>query len=435
MKELEQRIIKGLITNRSFAKAFLTKVNGKQFEDLENQTLIEVITKFTKKYHKIPSKQKILDFINNKKNKLDVGKVTDSLNALDDLIIEDWDILVTDTGEYLTRQNLVNLYIETTDQISTGSFNYDDIKRKTHQCEVSPIKGTKAKSTNESYNKFIQELSKSRNIIPTGDNWLDRVMNGGWHRRTVNVVCSEANCGKTLLLLNWCRVLAERGLNGLFISYEIDKHKILERFYSSVSGIPTHDLKNNIEQLARSYKVSGELDVDHLPDGSSTADLEDRIIQYSEEITTQIDFICVDYIGCLTSPNVDQRSGSYEKFGAVVTDLKSIADKWDVPLFTAHQINRSGYGAAAGMDHIGDSMKIAHKADNVFFLTKFADINSDDRLVNLKLDKTRVSGYNGFNEYYRFHKPTQKTFCDVTDEMKQQAIDVRNNDKKEKKGY
>lgn len=282
----------------------------------------------------------------------------------------------------------------------------------------------------ESVSDFIIDENNTSKAISSGNEWMDMVHAGGWYPGSVVVFASEANAAKTATLIQLAINMTKNGKNGLFVSYEINRQNILKRVYSNLTEISTFDIGNHQDEIALQMRnISlGRLLVEYLPDGTSTTELESLVEKTAEKLKGKLDFIIVDYIGCMKSPNVSAKeSGLYERFGAVISDLKTLADTWKCPILTAHQLNRGGYGKEdLSMANLGDSMKIAHKADAVFFIRKLKDSDNGNRYLEYTLDKSRVSGCNGASCIFRLNKNFQRLYKVSDEEVDALAIEKVN---------
>jgi replicative DNA helicase len=422
---METQIVWGLLNSPRFYLTFRRHFKGTTWDRVPERVL-KSFFKCAKAHNRQPSFESLWSFMvanpvpresgNDRGSELFAEEVKAFMDDVKSTTVTDIDGLIENTKIYLEKRKTENAMMEILSVSDELGVDLDKAITLLQSCKVSVIEKETPTDLGNSKDleTFLSKLSEGHSVIPTGYPWLNKVMNGGWHNNTVNVFCSETNAGKTALLVSLSYQLSRIGKKGLFISYELDSHKISQRFCACSTSIPLQELSGQLSDQHRSkiqeyFSKHSGVSMHHLPDGSSTSDLKMSIDDYCSR-GNQLDFLAVDYIGCLTSQNADSKASLYERYGCVISDLKQLADDYGVPVLTAHQVNRSGYDPKqVGMQSIGDSMKIAHKADNIFFLSKKSDsADGINRLVELKLDKSRVSGYNGATEMFTLNKNIQR---------------------------
>lgn len=384
-------------------------------------SIFKSYNKYVKTNRKYPHISNLIAFIENDRQIDDCESIIKELKLIKTIEIEDIDTSIQQICKHLERVSFTEIVLELMQYFENGSYDASLAGNKILRSRIPLQKVDDIKTNENSVKSYLKSLENHDEILPSGFDWLDKVLNGGWRKNMVSLIASEVNCGKTLALCNFAVELANQGKNGLFISYELEKNRILDRVVAINGDINIQDIAKHPTVVEKALNTKGKLAVHHLHDGSTTSLINDAIDEYSRNVTHNIDFVVLDYIGCMSPNTSNIRDGLYERYGSVIGELKEIASNYNVAIITAHQLNRGGYGKEnVGMESLADSMKVAHKCDNVFFLQKIQDNPENGiRVASLKLDKTRVSSYNGAFTYFNFIKNKQKMVqCDAETMMR-----------------
>ena len=66
-----------------------------------------------------------------------------------------------------------------------------------------------------------------KNKVTTGWNEIDDLMDGGWDRKTLNVIIGASNSGKSLWLCNIATNALRAGKNVLYVTLEMSDKKVM----------------------------------------------------------------------------------------------------------------------------------------------------------------------------------------------------------------
>jgi hypothetical protein len=117
-----------------------------------------------------------------------------------------------------------------------------------------------------------------------------------------------------------------------------------------VTGIAQANLKFNLDDVKELVdKLPGKIIVKYYP--TKTASVNTLAAHIEKCIATHFkpDLIIVDYADLLKSSNTNKNARKDEMLGELYEELRGMAGTYDVPLFSASQLNRS----AAEMDIVG----------------------------------------------------------------------------------
>jgi replicative DNA helicase len=121
---------------------------------------------------------------------------------------------------------------------------------------------------------------------------------------------------------------------------ELNEGYVGQRYDAVLTGIPVANLKFNREEVDKMVKsVKGDLIVKYYPTKTASvtslrAHLDRMILQGKRP-----DVVIVDYADLLRGPSKEKR---HEELEEIIEDLRGMAGEYEVPIYTASQINRSG---------------------------------------------------------------------------------------------
>jgi len=121
---------------------------------------------------------------------------------------------------------------------------------------------------------------------------------------------------------------------------ELNEGYVGQRYDAVLSGVAVGNLKFNMEDVEKAVQnVKGDLVVKHYPTKTASvtslkAHMDKMILQGKKP-----DVVIVDYADLLRGPQKEKR---HEELEEIIEDLRGMAGEYEVPVYTASQINRSG---------------------------------------------------------------------------------------------
>jgi replicative DNA helicase len=85
----------------------------------------------------------------------------------------------------------------------------------------------------EIVDEIIEKRDDSYQNLVTGINFIDKGFNGGLKRGTIAVIAATGGAGKTTLVQNITQNLAKKGIHSLFLSLEMSRKDLMQRYASS----------------------------------------------------------------------------------------------------------------------------------------------------------------------------------------------------------
>lgn len=229
--------------------------------------------------------------------------------------------------------------------------------------------------------KEKRRLGVKPNIISTGFLNLDHKLNGGFYSKQLAIIGARTAVGKTTLLQDIALRAAKSGKKCLFISLEVDRQRVTCKFLANIASVPAWKINRNILNATEFEKVNyaeKELSDWEIYINDSTEmkskDIE-RVIK-NKIVEQSVDAVFVDYVQHIKFENQNATSATLEISKNVVA-LKAMAQKFDVAMIAAAQINRAGVDKPT-LAHFEGSSAIEKNADVAIIIHR-EELGEDER--------------------------------------------------------
>lgn len=235
----------------------------------------------------------------------------------------------------------------------------------------------------------------ARRGLPTGILDLDGFL-GGLRAGSLTVVAARPGVGKTAMAAGFLLHAAFAGVSGLFVSLEMTREDIGDRFLAMLSGV---DLKR-ITGTDRLSTTEADKVCSVRVDGQARVWIDDRAGQTAARIASTVrravrkhavGLVVVDYLQLVHPENAKDRPDL--QVGKVATRLKELAKAAGVPVVALAQLSREVEKRADGRPKLSDlreSGQIEQDADAVLMLfPQAAEPGWPAQDVDLLVEKNR----------------------------------------------
>ena len=259
--------------------------------------------------------------------------------------------------------------------------------------------------------------------IPFDLDYFNKITKGGVPRKTLNIALAGTGVGKSLFMCHVASGALVEGRNVLYITMEMAEERIAERIDANLLNVPIDQLEHlskdmfrtKVENIAR--KTSGKLIVKEYPTGSAHAGHFRALLnELKLKRTFEPDIIFIDYLNICSSARMKAMGGSinsYTYIKAIAEELRGLAVEFNVPIFSATQTTRSGYGNSdVGLEDTSESFGLPATADLMFALISTEELEKQSQMMVKQLKN-------------RYNDPTQhKRFVIGVDRAKMRLYDV-----------
>ena len=227
-----------------------------------------------------------------------------------------------------------------------------------------------------------------------------------------------------------------QGYNVLYITLEMAEEKIAERIDANCMNVNIKDLedlpqvifRSKIDELSK--KTKGKLIIKEYPTASAHAGhFRALLSELSLKKAFRPDIIFIDYLNiCASSRYKGHIVNSYTYVKAIAEELRGLAVEFDLPIVSATQTTRSGFGSTdVDLTDTSESFGLPATADLMFALMSAEELEQSGRIAVKQL-KNRYNDLN-FNKKFLLgiDRAKMKLF-DVAEEAQDIIKDVEEED-------
>jgi len=240
----------------------------------------------------------------------------------------------------------------------------------------SPITTTSMLDIKQDFGK-ISEIYRQLhpvNEFPIGVPTLDSLLKGGIGRGELAILQAVTNVGKTWYVLNSCLANARKGYNTAFVSLEMIESEIFTRVAMLLLNKSSEEVELKRESTVRElqyfleHKMKGNFTlIKDSPGGMSVYDIEQRIKQIKLQYNYNLDYLVIDYDDLIKLTG--EKEKQYLDLGQLYRDLKSLAQRYNIGVLIASQLNRDAMtNKSSGLRNTSGSIQKVQIADIVIHL-------------------------------------------------------------------
>ena len=215
--------------------------------------------------------------------------------------------------------------------------------------------------------------------IPFDLDYFNRITKGGLPRKTLNIAMAGTGVGKSLFMCHCAGANLSQGQNVLYITMEMAEERIAERIDANLMNLPIDQLESlskemfdsKVEKIAK--KTQGKLIIKEYPTGSAhVGHFRALLNELKLKKNFMPDVIYIDYLNICSSSRMKGLGGSvntYSLIKSIAEEIRGLAVEFDVPIMSATQTTRSGYGNSdVGLEDTSESFGLPATADFMFAL-------------------------------------------------------------------
>ena len=257
--------------------------------------------------------------------------------------------------------------------------------------------------------------------IPFDLSLFNKITKGGLPNKTLNIALAGTGVGKSLFMCHCAASALLQGKNVLYITLEMSEEKIAERIDSNLLNVPIQKLSDlpkvmfekKIAQLSK--KTQGKLIIKEYPTASAhVGHFKSLLNDLALKRSIRPDIIFVDYLNiCASQRYKGSIVNSYTYVKAIAEELRGLAVEANVPIISATQTTRSGFGSSdVDLTDTSESFGLPATADLMFALISTEELEEMNQIMVKQL-KNRYNDTNSF-----------KRFCIGIDRSKMRLYDI-----------
>ena len=409
---LELTILQGLVNNEQFARKVLPYVKDAYFEASASRTLFSLCSEHFVEYGGCPTREVLLIRTESLEgvSQEEFGSINEALPLLWEGTEQNYDFLVETTEEWCKERAV---YLALLEAISIHDSKSQDQSRDSIPSILTEALGVSfdehvghdyLSDYNERYDFYHLKEEK----IPFGLSYFDKITKGGLPNKTLNIGLAGTGVGKSLFMCNLASTVLLQGRNVLYITLEMAEEKIAERIDANLLDVQIQDIidipkpmfEDKVKKLQK--KTQGQLIIKEYPTASAHAGHFDALIK---ELHLKKDFVpdivFIDYLNICTSQRYRAGSNvnSYTVIKSIAEELRGLAVKYKLPIFSATQTTRGGFANSdVSITDTSESFGLPATADLMFALISNEELEEMGQIMVKQL-KNR---YNDLTTHRKF---------------------------------
>jgi len=355
--KIEEVIFNNLLYNEDFARKSLPHLKQEYFSDFIENKIYSTIEKYVGDYNKIPSKEALIIDLSNTKGITDdqFSKAKTYVQDIKEPERQDVDWLVNQTEKFCQDKAIYNAIVNSIKILDGDNTNLSKGSIPgllTDALSVSfdtSIGHDFLENADARYDYYHTKQHK----IPFDLEYMNKITKGGLPRKTLNVVMAGTGAGKSLFMCHCAANNLMNGLNVLYITLEMAEQEIAKRVDANLLNVTMGELEelpkeSYVKMMDRlKGKTKGKFIVKEYPTASAgAANFRHLLNELKLKKNFIPDVVYVDYLNLCTSSRIKGGANvnSYTMIKSIAEELRGLAVEFNIPLISATQTTRSGYG-------------------------------------------------------------------------------------------
>ena len=425
MSKVENLVIKNLLLDEEYVRKAMPFIKAEYFSDLLEKNLYNVINKYFTDYSALPTKEALeievgqLGNISDEQHRQTIQYIRD----IDDEKSEyDW---ILDTTEKWCKERAIYLALMESIKIAEGN----DEKRATGAIPSILSDALAVSFDNHIGHDYLQDYEEryefyhqTEEKIPFDLEFFNRITKGGLPNKTLNIALAGTGVGKSLFMCHVASSILLQSKNVLYITLEMAEEKIAERIDANLLSVDIQQLDqlpkmmfdSKVNKIAK--KTQGQLIIKEYPTASaSVGHFRALLNDLALKKAFKPDIIFIDYLNICASSRYSKLGNvnSYSYIKAIAEELRGLAVEANVPIVSATQTTRSGYGSSdVDLTDTSESFGLPATADLMFALISTEELEEINQIMVKQLKN-------------RYNDPTlNKRFVVGIDRAKMRLYDV-----------
>jgi replicative DNA helicase len=381
MEKVEFLILRNLLHNEDYIRKVIPFLKSEYFEDANQKIVFEEILSFVQEYNKPTTKEVLCIEVENRKDisEQSFKEIIHLIGCLEDVPVEmNW--LLTTTEKWC-RDRAIYLALMESIHIADGNDekkNRDSIPTILSDALAVSFDNHVGHDYLQDYEQRYESYHKKEDKIEFDLEYFNKITKGGLPNKTLNIALAGTGVGKSLFMCHVASSVLLQGRNVLYITLEMAEERIAERIDANLLNVPIQDIvelpknifETKVNNLAK--KTQGTLIIKEYPTASAHAGhFKSLLNELALKKSFKPDIIFIDYLNICSSSRYKGNSNinSYTFVKAIAEELRGLAVEFSVPIVSATQTTRSGYGSSdVELTDTSESFGLPATADLMFAL-------------------------------------------------------------------
>ena len=408
---IESAILSNLIHEEGYLRRAYPFLKEEYFLDFSEKTVFQLIQKYVDEYNQNPTNNILQIMLNDYKNisEEQFNEISNSIESFQKSEMDtEW--LLDATEQFCKDKAIYNALMKSI-QIVDGNDKEEEtgaipeILKEALSVSFDPHIG----------HDYLEDFEARFDFYHTKEDKIEfdlelfnKITKGGLSNKSLNIALAGTGVGKSLFMCHCASANLDAGKNVLYITLEMSEEKIAERIDANLLNTSIEDLlslsKSMYEQKIQTVreKTLGKLIIKEYPTAPAhVGNFRYLLTELALKKNFFPDIIYVDYINICASARLRQGANvnSYTYIKSIAEELRGLAVEKNVPLVSATQLTRSGFGNSdPDLTDTAESFGLPATADLMFALISTEDMEELNQ-IKVKQLKNR---YNDPTQYRSF---------------------------------
>ena len=402
IERIEETILRNLLHNEEYYRKVVPFLKAEYYENYHEKIIFEEIAEFSSKYDKVPTKEILAINLQNRNDLTDESfqsSIQTVSSLSDEWVDQEW---LLDATEKWCQDRAIYLALMSSIKIADGGD-----KKLSRDAIPSILQEALAVSFDEHIgHDYIEQATdryefyhRKEEKVPFDLEKFNFITKGGISNKTLNVALAGTGVGKSLFMCHAAGAALSQGYNVLYITCEMAEEKIAERIDANLLNVAVKDITelpevlftSKVNEIAR--KTQGKLIIKEYPTASAhVGHFKGLLSDLRLKKDFKPDLIFIDYLNiCASVRYKGAVVNSYTYVKAIAEELRGLAVEANVPIVSATQTTRSGFGNSdPDLTDTSESFGLPATADFMFALISTEELEQQGRIMVKQL-KNRYS--------------------------------------------
>ncbi len=411
MEKIETTILRNLVFNEDYSRKVIPFIQPDYFEQRVEKVIFEEIVQFIVSYGSAITIEALNIEIENRTDltETDIKEIRQINSSLNDSPADKQWLL--DTTEKWCRDRAIYLALMESIHIADGKDekkNRDAIPNILSSALAVSFDNNIGHDYLQNYEERYEFYHRKEDKIEFDLEYFNKITKGGLPNKTLNIALAGTGVGKSLFMCHVASSALLQGRNVLYITLEMAEERIAERIDANLLNVPIQQLvdlprqmfENKVTNLSK--KTQGTLIIKEYPTASAhSGHFKALLNELALKKSFRPDIIFIDYLNICASSRHKANSSinSYSYIKSIAEELRGLAVEFNVPIVSATQTTRSGYGNSdVELTDTSESFGLPATADLMFALISTEELEGLGQIMVKQL-KNR---YNDPTIYKRF---------------------------------
>ena len=411
MERIETTILRNLVYEEEYSRKVIPFIQPDYFENRTEKVIFEEIAQFIVKYGSAITIEALNIELDNRTDLTEdeIKETREITKGFNDSPAEfEW---LVESTEKWCRDRAIYLALMESIHIADGNDekkNRDAIPTILSDALAVSFDNHIGHDYLQDYEERYESYHRKESRIQFDLEYFNKITKGGLPNKTLNIALAGTGVGKSLFMCHLASSVLLEGKNVLYITLEMAEEKIAERIDANLLNVAIQDItdlpkpmfESKVNNLAK--KTQGTLIIKEYPTASAhSGHFKALLNELALKKSFKPDIIFIDYLNICASSRYRQNTSvnSYSYIKAIAEELRGLAVESNLPIVSATQTTRSGYGSTdVDLTDTSESFGLPATADLMFALISTEELEG----LNQIMVKQLKNRYNDPTIFKRF---------------------------------